>query len=106
MEEHRTAWLTLGGILVALGAGTVIGLPISAAEYPYTHFPQWPILVGIIGLVIGLYLVAAIIWALPLPGGSKASKPPAIPSVTQPPAPTAQSLRIEVGNGPDFECGI
>lgn len=69
MQEHRTAWLTLASILVTLGAGTLVGLPIAAAEYPKTHFPVWPFVLGAGGLLIGLYLFAAIIWHLPLPGG-------------------------------------
>ena len=54
--------------LVVFGAGTWIGIEIARAEYPHSMIPFWPVWIGLVALILGFYLFAAIVWHWPLPG--------------------------------------
>ena len=51
-----------------VGLGGILSRPVILAEYPKAHFPGWTLWAGVISLVVGLYLVGAVIWDWPFPG--------------------------------------
>jgi hypothetical protein len=68
MAEHKNIVGGLGVALFVLGLGGILSRPVVLAEYPKAHFPGWTLWAGVLSLVVGLYLLGAVIWDWPFPG--------------------------------------